>query len=367
MKKRMDQKRRIGFLAGCLLSAVLVCGCGMTENRADLNAVSLDELIKTAQAQGTVSTLAMPDTWANFGQNWKGLEEKYGITHSDKDMTSSNVLAVFSDAEALDPPDLADVGSVYGYIAEENNLTVKYKTSYWDEIPAGAKDDDGDWLFLYYGTMAFLVNTQLVPEAPQSFGELLAGDYPVGIDEVADDTEGQYAVLAAAFALGGDETDLMPGLTFYKTLHDQGRLVESKDMPGDMAAGKIAVAVTWDYNALNFRDAQAAAGSPVTYTAAIPQDGTAQSGYVSIINRKGAHTEAAALAREYFLSDEGQLNLARGYAMPIRDIAIPEDIQAKRIPASQYAAARRVTNQDVWWEESASQLDDLWTLNVMGQ
>ena len=28
---------------------------------------------------------------------------------------------------------------------------------------------------------------------------------------------------------------------------------------------------------------------------------------------------AAALAREYILSDEGQINLAKGYARPIRD------------------------------------------------
>lgn len=62
----------------------------------------------------------------------------------------------------------------------------------------------------------------------------------------------------------------------------------------------------------------------------IPSDGSVQSGYASIININAPNPAAACLAREYILSDEGQINLAISYATPIRsNVEIPADVQEK--------------------------------------
>jgi putative spermidine/putrescine transport system substrate-binding protein len=68
--------------------------------------------------------------------------------------------------------------------------------------------------------------------------------------------------------------------------------------------------VLWDFNALNYRDQI----DPKKFDAVIPSDGSVIAGYTTIINKWAKNPNAAKLAREYILSDAGQINLARGYA-----------------------------------------------------
>ena len=44
------------------------------------------------------------------------------------------------------------------------------------------------------------------------------------------------------------------------------------------------------------------------FTVFIPSEASIQTGYATIINKYSKHPCAAALAREYILSDEGQIN-----------------------------------------------------------
>ncbi|MGQ4819496.1 ABC transporter substrate-binding protein, partial [Enterococcus faecium] len=79
-----------------------------------------------------------------------------------------------------------------------------YKTSYWEEIPDWAKDDDGDWLLRYTGTISFITDKENVKQAPASWKELQEGDYQVSVGDVTVANQAQSAVLAAWIANGGD-------------------------------------------------------------------------------------------------------------------------------------------------------------------
>ena len=97
----------------------------------------------------------------------------------------------------------------------------------------------------------------------------------------------------------------------------------------------------------------------------IPQEGSVTSGYTTIINKYAAHPNAAKLAREFIFSDKGQINLARGYARPIRaDVVLPEDVKAKLIPDEQYVNARPVSDFAAW-EKTSRQLPMLWQEYVL--
>jgi len=64
-----------------------------------------------------------------------------------------------------------------------------------------------------------------------------------------------------------------------------------------------------------------------------------------VINKYAPHPFAAALAREFIFSDEGQINLAKGGAVPTRtDIVIPKEIQDVTIQQSQYANSVPITD-----------------------
>lgn len=351
-----------------MAAALLVTGCsggGKTETAdIDLNSMSVDEIIEKAKEEGEVNSVGMPDDWANWVDTWAGITNKYGLKHTDVDLSSAEELAMFEAEKNNATKDIGDVGENYGPVAEEKGLTLKYKTSYWDEIPDWAKDDDGDWIVAYYGTMALLTNKKLVPNPPKSFKDLLEGDYMVSIGDVAKSTRAQYGVLAAAFANGGDESNIQPGLDFFKKLAEQGRLDKGEFNFSRLEKGEIGVAIIWDFLGIGYREQIKANNPNADFEICIPEECSVQSGYTTIINAYTKRPYAAALTREYILSDEGQLNLAKGYARTVRNVELPAELKEKMIPDEQYTNVKMVENKEAW-AETISQLPTLWNEDVM--
>jgi putative spermidine/putrescine transport system substrate-binding protein len=318
--------------------------------------LSMEDLEKKAKEEGTVVSVGMPDSWANWLDTWKDMDTKYGIKHTDTDMSSAEEVAKF-DAEKDKPTaDIGDVGVAFGPVAVEKGVTQPYKTTQWDKIPDWAKDPDGNWVVGYQGTIAIITNTKLVKNPPKSFADILAGDYKVAIGDVAKASQAQNAILAAAIAFGGDETNIQPGIDFFEKLAKQKRVSLSDVKLANFEKGEIEVALVWDFNALGYRD-QIPTG---TFEVAIPAEGSIASGYATIINKYALHPNAAKLAREYILSDAGQINLAKGYARPIRDdVQLPADIAAKMISADQYVNVKNVKDFAAW-DATSKTLPQLW-------
>lgn len=350
---------RRSFL-GMLGLAGIACtaGLGLTgceDNAApaaeavDYNSMSLDDIIAQAKEEGQINSVGMPDTWANWVGTWDDIEEKYGITQADQDMSSAEEIAMFKQEGTDGTKDIGDVGQQWGPTAEAEGVTLKYKTSYWDEIPDWAKDDDGDWVVGYYGTMSIISNDDQVPNPPTTLAELADGDYKVSIGDITAAAAAQHAVLAIAVALGGGLDDMQPAYDFITKIAEAGRLDVSDVSVARLESGEVAVGLNWDYNSLNYR-AQIVENNPdAKFTVSIPTDGSVQSGYATIINVNAPHPAAACLAREYILSDEGQINLARGYATPIRSsVELPEDVKALRLPEEQYGDQVQSIDYEKW-------------------
>lgn len=230
-----------------VMAAATLTGCseGATKNAVDLNSMSLDEIISKAQEEGEVNSVGMPDTWANWVETWTELEEQYGIKHTDTDMSSAEELAIFKNEANDATKDIGDVGQSFGPVAMEQGLTLPYKTSYWDSIPDWAKDEDGNWIIGYYGTITFITNKDLVKDAPTSWQDILEGDYNVTIGDVSVATQAQSGLLSAAIAFGGSESNIQPGLDFFKKLAEQGRLDMGDTSVARLEKGEIEVAVLW--------------------------------------------------------------------------------------------------------------------------
>lgn len=351
-------------LAGIACTAGLgLSGCedsaAPAAEAVDYNSMSLDDIIAQAKEEGQINSVGMPDTWANWVGTWDDIEEKYGITQADQDMSSAEEIAMFKQEGTDGTKDIGDVGQQWGPTAEAEGVTLKYKTSYWDEIPDWAKDDDGDWVVGYYGTMSIISNDDQVPNPPTTLAELADGDYKVSIGDITAAAAAQHAVLAIAVALGGGLDNMQPAYDFITKIAEAGRLDVSDVSVARLESGEVAVGLNWDYNSLNYR-AQILQNNPdAKFTVSIPTDGSVQSGYATIINANAPHPAAACLAREYILSDEGQINLARGYATPIRSsVELPEDVKALRLPDEQYGDQVQsidygkwtdVTNELVTW------------------
>ena len=274
---------------------------GEYKTAVDLNSMTIDEITEKAKEDGEINSVGMPDTWANWIETWNEIEENYGIKHTDTDMSSAEELAIFANEASDATKDIGDVGQSFAPVAEQQGVTLPYKTSYWDSIPDWAKDDDGDWIIGYYGTITFIINTDLVEKAPTSWQDVLDGDYTLTVGDVSVATQAQSALLSASIAFDGDETNIQPGLDFFKKLAEEDRLDMGDTSVARLEKGEIEVAVLWDYNSLGYRSQIMENNANAHFDVSVPTDGAIQSGYCTIINAYTKRPYAAALARIYFV------------------------------------------------------------------
>lgn len=365
MKKHLSLKSAL--MISLMALSISACGApqqsapSTTNTPAQAKEQTLEEIQKLAKQEGKIVSVGMPDSWANWKETWGDITSKYSLTHSDTDLTSSEEIAKF-DAEKKNPTaDIGDVGMAFGPIAVQKGVTMPYKTSYWNEIPDWAKDKDGHWLVGYQGTISVLADKTQVKNPPITWDDIEKGDYKVQIPDVTKSSQAQMGVLAAAIAHGGNEGNIQPGLDFFAKLAKQNRLVTKDVTIGDLEKGEVQVAILWDFVSLGFKDQI----DPSRFDVNIMKEGSVIGGYATILNKYAPHPNAAKLAREYILSDEGQINLAKGYARPIRsNVKLPEDVAKKLIPSEQYKDAKPITDFKSW-DETAKQLPQMWEEQVL--
>lgn len=204
--------------------------------------------------------------------------------------------------------------------------------------------------------MKFLESLSELPEMETVFETYFPERYMVTLGEESGDRE--------KHAMGGDESNIQPGLDFFRQLAEQGRLDKGEFTLSRIEKGEIGVAIIWDFVGIGYREQIKENNPDADFEICIPEEGSVQSGYTTIINAYTQRPHAAALTREYILSDEGQLNLAKGYAKTVRDIELPADLQAKMIPDEQYQNIRMVEDADAW-EQTVAELPTLWNEQVM--
>ncbi|MDR7002617.1 ABC transporter substrate-binding protein [Neobacillus niacini] len=364
--KRKWSKTMKSIQAGVLgVSLLSLAACGTNEKSAapvvkNPNSLTVGEIESKAKKEGTINSVGMPDTWANWGETWTDVTKKYKLTHNDTDLSSAEEIAKFESEKQNASADIGDVGISFAPIAEQKKLTIPYKTSYWNEVPKWAKDDNGDWVAGYQGTIAFLTNKELVKNPPKSWADILKGNYKVTVGDVQRGAQNQMAVLAAAIANGGSESNIEPGLKYFAKLAKQGRLSLTDAKPANIEKGEVEVAIVWDFNAIGYAEQI----NRKQFDISIPKEGSVVSAYSTIINKYAKHPYAAMATREYILSDEGQINLAKGFARPIRDVQLPKEVAAKLVPKEEYKNAKPIKDYKAW-EETTKTLPQLWQEEVL--
>ncbi len=307
---------------------------------APVAADPMAELIAAAQAEGTLTTIALPHDWCNYGEAIETFKAKYGLEVNELNPDAGSgdeIEAIKANKDNTGPqaPDVIDVGFAFGESSKAEGLIQPYKVSTWDSIPAEAKDADGYWYGDYYGVLSFLVNTDVQPEVPQDWSDLLDPKYNGQVAMSGDPRTSNQAiqtVYAAALANGGSLDDAQAGLDYFAQMNTAGNLVPLISNNGLVATGETAVRITWDYNALAAVDSFE--GNPAAEVV-IPATGRFAGVYVQAISAYAPHPNAAKLWMEFLYSDEGQAIWMKGYCHPIREAdmrergVIPADLLAK--------------------------------------
>jgi putative spermidine/putrescine transport system substrate-binding protein len=282
----------------------------------------------------------LPHDWCNYGEAIEVFKAKYGIEVNELNPDAGSgdeVEAIKANKDNTGPqaPDVIDVGFAFGDSSKAEGLIQPYKVSTWDTIPVEAKDAEGYWYGDYYGVLSFLVNTDVQPDVPQDWADLLDPKYNGQVAMSGDPRTANQAiqtVYAAALANGGSLDDAQAGLDYWAEMNKAGNLVPLIANNGLVATGEVAVRITWDYNALAAVDSFE--GNP-TAEVVVPASGRFAGVYVQAISAYAPHPNAAKLWMEFLYSDEGQTIWMKGYCHPIREAdmrergVIPADLLAK--------------------------------------
>jgi putative spermidine/putrescine transport system substrate-binding protein len=328
----------VGFGAtAAIASLVLLAGCQQKPQ-------TLEE---AAKSEGTLTVIALPHDWVNYGEIISTFSKKYGIKVNELNPdggSGDEIEAIKANKDNKGPqaPDVIDVGLSFGPQAKADGLLQAYKVSTWDTIPADVKDADGFWYGDYYGALAFEYNKSIIKNPPKDWADLLKPEFKGKVALAGDPQTANQAIMAIiAAGLGnkGNLKDATAGLEFFSKLNKAGNFVPLIAVPGTVASGETPVTIRWDYNALANRDKTA--GNP-EIGVTIPATGVVAGVYVQAISAYAPHPNAAKLWMDFLYSDEGQLLWLKGYGHPVRyaDLAarkvIPDDIASKLPPAAAY-------------------------------
>jgi len=317
------------------------------------------QLIQAAKSEGTIVSYGLPNDWANYGGLFQGFTKEYGITHKDTDMDSGTIISTLI-AEAKSPvADTTDLGLGFAKLVEDKSLSQPYMNAYWSEIPAYAKDPKGRWSAAFYGVMAFLVNADKVKNVPKTWDDLLKPEYKgmMCMKDPRSSATAQMIVLGSAFAHGGSETNVKPGLDFFKKMIDGGVLNGVSPSSANIQKGECPITAQWDFDALRNKDQNPKMNLQVV----IPSDGTVAGLYIQFVTAGAPHPSAAKLLLEYEYSDKGQLAYAQGFVHPIRtNVKLPADLLAKFPPAAAYKSVF-FPKDYVALDKAGSAISDGWT------
>lgn len=276
-----------------------------------------------------VNLIALPDEWANykgilaaFGEKYPGIE--YPVASPDAS-SKEEMEAVETLAGQEDMPDNVDVSPAIAQEMVDKGLFEPYVLTSDAEIPAGLKDANNNWTAAYYGIMAIVTNTTIVPNAPKTFADLKKPEYKGLVALNGDPREAGSAfaaVMAASIANGGSADDILPGIQFFADLKASGNLAASDVTKETVLSGETPLAIDWSYNVPGLKADLEAAG--LTVEVNFPSDGIYGGFYGQGVVKNSPHQACSKLWMEHIFSDEGALGYLEGGAVPARIVSLTE-------------------------------------------
>ena len=304
-----------------LILALLVTGCQPHGNEP----LSTTDLVRRAQTEGsTVLTYGMPDNYGGYRGLFEAFEDRYGIRRLDIDMSSSAALSRLRQETDEPQVDLAVVGYLYGPAAEEAGVLDCVPCDATSDLPAWASGppDQGcrGWFATFTGTLGFMVNREVIVDPPRTWDDLLRDDLRgrVGYIDPRTSATGVGTILAASLAKGGSAERPEAGIELLVQLAADGGMtnVLPRQDYDAFVRGTLPVLINYDYNLAQLQDSFG-----IVANFYIPQDGTVQIPYSTLLVRDRPHTYTGRLLLEFMLGHDGQALLSQGHVTPIRTAA----------------------------------------------
>ncbi len=206
----------------------------------------------------------------------------------------------------------------------------------------------------------------MVKNVPKSWDDLVKPEYAglIGMSNPATSGTGGATFLAFAFAHGGDENNLEPGIEFAKKIVPN--LAGPSGNDATLEKGEVPIQIRYDF--LGIAAAKALKEKGVNVAVVVPAGSIYAPGAIMVNKYNTAQMDLAKLYMDWVLSDEGQLLFAKFGARPVRyvlgNMKLPDDAKANWLPDSQYTDIKTVKD---WSKVDPATIAEVWKTKVLAQ
>ncbi len=315
-------------------------------------------LYEAAKKEGMVVSFDTGPTWANWAAQFAAFKRRYpDVEIVYNDLGSAATVVALEKARNRPQADTAYYFAASGVDAAKKGVVAPFKPVNFDKLPAVFREPDGRWFTIHSLTIAFVVNTKLVKNVPQSWADLLKPEYKNSVVYLDPRSTGvgQVLVFATNFASGGDMNNVQPGLDYLGKLHQSGNVLRVLGTTpyAQFVKGEIPIWISYENDGLK---AKFTDGLGDAVAVVIPKEASAAAPYGISLVEKGPNPNAGKLWLNFVMTEFGQGIFAQGFVRPsVPGVKLPEAVADKLPPAPQVrpldvqAAAARKAEIDKGW------------------
>jgi putative spermidine/putrescine transport system substrate-binding protein len=315
-------------------------------------------LYEAAKKEGMVVSFDTGPTWANWAAQFAAFKRRYpDVEIVYNDLGSAATVVALEKARNRPQADTAYYFAASGVDAAKKGVVAPFKPVNFEKLPAVFREPEGRWFTIHSLTIAFVVNTKLVKNVPQSWDDLLKPEYRNSIVYLDPRSTGvgQVLAFAANFAAGGDMANVQPGLDYLGKLHKAGNVLRVLGTTpyAQFVKGEIPIWISYENDGLKAKHTD---GLGDAVAVVIPKEASAAAPYGISLVEKGPNPNAGKLWLNFVMTEYGQGIFAQGFVRPaVPGVKLPEAVADKLPPAPQVrpldvqAAAAKKAEIDKGW------------------
>jgi putative spermidine/putrescine transport system substrate-binding protein len=320
-------------------------------------------LYDAASKEGMVVSFDTGPTWANWAAQFAAFKKRYPLVEMTyNDLGSAATVVALEKAKNRPQADTAYYFAASAVDASAKNVVAPFKPVNFDKLPAVFRHPEGEWFTIHSLTIAFVVNTKLTKNVPQSWADLLKPEYKGAIVYLDPRSTGvgQVLTFAAAFGNGGDMDNVQPGIDYLGKLHKAGNVLRVLGTTpyAQFVKGEIPIWISYENDGLKAKHTD---GLGDQVAVVIPKEASAAAPYAISLVKNGPNPNAGKLWLNFIMTEMGQGIFAQGFVRPsVPGVTLPGNVADKLPAASQVRpldvikAAAKKAEIDAGWTKAAA-------------
>jgi putative spermidine/putrescine transport system substrate-binding protein len=295
-------------------------------------------LYEAAAKEGLVVSFDTGPTWANWAAQFAAFKKRYpAVEMTYNDLGSAATVVALEKARNRPQADTAYYFAASAVDAANKDVVAPFKPVNFDALPDVFRHPEGKWFTIHSLTIAFVVNTKLIKNVPQSWEDLLKPEYKNSVVYLDPRSTGvgQVLAFAAAYANGGSVDSVQPGIEYLGKLHKAGNVlrVVGTTPYAQFAKGEIPIWISYENDGLK---AKYTDGLGDQVAVVIPKEASVAAPYGISLVKNGPNPNSGKLWLNFIMTEMGQGIFAQGFVRPsVPGVKLPADVAQRLPPAPQ--------------------------------